>query len=147
MATHHSVRRRICAPIEVVWQTLTDVERMPEWTSSMSHVHYVEGQEIREGARVRIKQARLPRATWTVGRVVPQRSFTWSSTSGGVTTTGDHVLSPRADAHETEVALSIRHEGRGSRLVGALTSMLTRRYLTWEIDGLATRSEARAREL
>ena len=58
----------IAAPADVVWQTLTDVERWPTWTSSMSRVTPLDPGPLAIGHRVKIKQPSLPTAVWTVDR-------------------------------------------------------------------------------
>jgi uncharacterized protein YndB with AHSA1/START domain len=67
----------IDAPPEAVWAVLADVERWPEWTKSMQHVEFVAGAGLKRGAKVRIKQPRLPVMVWEVIEVEPNRVFTW----------------------------------------------------------------------
>ncbi len=72
----------------------------------------------------------------------PSRTVTvnWSSTSGGVTTEGSHLITP-VDGGGARVELAIEHAGLLAPVVGWLTASLTRRYLRMEADGLKQRSE------
>lgn len=62
----YQVSTTIEAPMELAWSVLTDVERMPEWTTSMRSVRLLDGEALRRASRVHIKQPRLRAATWTV---------------------------------------------------------------------------------
>ncbi|WP_454042176.1 SRPBCC family protein [Cellulosimicrobium sp. Marseille-Q8652] len=144
MTTRHSARRSVDAPLATVWDVLTDVERMPTWTPSMTSVHLLDGDRLAEGVTVEIRQPRLPTMVWTVDEVVPRERFGWSTTRGGVVTRADHRLAPRADGRSTDVWFEIHQTGRLARLVGALTMRRTARYVDLEIDGLREASEAAA---
>jgi len=125
---------------ERIWQVLTDVERWPEWTSSMRRVERLDDGPFGLGSTVRIEQPRLRPAVWLVTELTPETSFTWKSTTGGVTTAGEHRLTGEGD-NRTRVELSIRHRGALAPLVGLLTWPITRRYLRSEAAGLKRRCE------
>jgi uncharacterized protein YndB with AHSA1/START domain len=131
----------IDAPPETVWAVLADVERWPEWTRSMEHVEFVEGAGLKRGAKVRIKQPRLPVMTWEVIEVEPHRVFTWQAKSGGMTSVGDHRLSVTSP-ERTTAELSIRQTGALAPIIGLFTSGMVRRYVQMEADGLKRRSES-----
>ncbi len=61
---NHEVRIRINASPDVVWETLADVERWPEWTRSVRSVELLDGT-LADGHRVRIRQPKLPSLAWT----------------------------------------------------------------------------------
>jgi uncharacterized membrane protein len=130
----------IDAPPEKVWGVLTDLERWPEWTKSIRQIAVVDGSPLTPGAKIRIKQPRLPAAVWEVTELEPDRVFTWKATSGGVTTVGDHRLSI-SPAKRVVADLSIRQTGMLAWLVGLFTSSLSRRYVEMEAEGLKHRSE------
>ncbi len=137
-------RQRIEAPVNLVWDTLVDVERMPEWTPSMSSVVALGNGPIGFGSRFAIKQPGMQKMEWVVTDFEPVRRFRWSSTIGGVTTVGDHKLSPKANGEKVDVEFSITQHGRGAALVALLTGRRTRRMVEQELAGLKAVSEAAA---
>jgi uncharacterized protein YndB with AHSA1/START domain len=132
----------IDAPREHIWAVLTDVERWPEWTASMTSVAYVEGDSIAVGSRARIKQPRLPTVVWEVTAVEPGQSFTWQARSVGITTLATHRLTPEPAG--VTVSLGIQQRGALGWLVGLLTAQMTRRYVGMEAEGLKRRCLAAA---
>ena len=130
-------------PIDVVWAVYSDVERWPEWTASVDTSEFVEGNELAVGARVAIKQPKLPKAVWQVTGIEPGRSWTWVAKGPGVRTTAVHTLES-IDARTTRVRMTLEQGGLFGGLVGRLWAKLTREYLATEAAGLKTRSEARA---
>lgn len=133
----YQVATTIEAPIDVVWDVLSDVTRMPEWTSSMRSVRLLGSGALGRTSRVRIKQPWLPASTWSVELFEPPQYFSWRSRTGLVETVGGHRLEDRGDA--TEVTFTIRHSGPGAEMVGLLIGPLTRRYVDLELGGLRTR--------
>src|SRR5262249_50688801 len=129
---------------EHVWAVLTDVERWPEWTASMTSVAYVKGSSIAVGSRARIKQPRLPEVLWEVTEVEPGQSFSWQAGSAGITTLATHRLTPEP-AGGVSVHLGIRQRGPLAWLVGLLTAGMTRRYVGMEAEGLKQRCLATAK--
>lgn len=130
----------IGAAPERIWQVLTDVERWPEWTASVRGAQRLDDGPFALGSTVRLDQPRLRPAIWLVTELTPEASFTWASTSGGVTTAGEHRLTP-TDNGRVRVELGIRHSGVLAPLVGLLTWPLTRKYMRAEADGLKSRCE------
>ncbi|WP_206515616.1 SRPBCC family protein [Georgenia faecalis] len=144
MALRYRTTARIAAPADTVWDVLTDVERMPEWTPSMTRVRLVDEDRLELGTAVEVRQPRMPRMTWIVDELTPGRHFRWSAVSGGTVTHGEHWLAPRPDGRQVDVTLEIRHAGPRARLVGALTMRRTARYVEMEMQGLKAASEAAA---
>ena len=132
----------INAPPERVWAVLVDVEAWPTWTDSMREVKLVDGGELEPGSTVRIRQPKLPPATWRVTQLAPGVSFTWEASYPGVKTIAVHSLTARDEG--TEVTLAVRHSGPLGPVLGALTAGPTRRYVEMEAQGLKRRSEAEA---
>ncbi|HEY2565435.1 MAG TPA: SRPBCC family protein [Acidimicrobiales bacterium] len=132
----------IDAPLETVWGVLTDLERWPEWTKSIQQIAAVSGSPLTPGAKIRIKQPRLPAAVWEVTQLEPDRVLTWKAKSGSVTTVADHRLSI-SPAKKVVADLSIRQTGTLAWLAGLFTSSLSRRYVEMEAEGLKHRSEIR----
>lgn len=132
----------IDAPVDVVWSVFTDVERWPTWARSFTSVELLDGP-MRLGAKVRIRQPRLPTIVWEVTNWEPGRAWTWTTTSPGARTEASHVLV--RSGRGTIAEQSIISSGPIGRAVAFLLRSLTRRYLAIEAAGLKERSEQVAR--
>lgn len=135
-----SISIDIQAPPETVVGVMTDVERWPEWTATVTRVRRLEAGPLRVGSRTAIRQPRLPPATWTVTSIEPGRGFTWITKSPGVTITARHVVEPAPAG--CRATLSLEFSGLFGGLVARLTRGLNERYLTIEANGLKRRSES-----
>jgi uncharacterized membrane protein len=134
----------IDAPASVVWDVFTDVERWPEWTTSVERVVPLDGPELALGNRFEIKQPRLPRVVWEVTAIEPGVSWTWRARSPGNTTFATHEV----ERHDENTRVRQRIEQRGpvGVLVGVMMLRLTKRYLRLEAQGLQARSEEQRRQ-
>jgi uncharacterized membrane protein len=129
------------APVERVWEVFTDVDRWPEWTPSVTSAAVIAGDGVALGARVRIKQPRLPEMTWEVTRVEPGSTWTWVSRSPGAVTEAVHHVRALDDS-TTRVEQIIEQTGIVGAVVGRLLRGMTRRYLAMEGAGLKHRCQA-----
>jgi hypothetical protein len=114
---------------------LTDIERWPESTASVTEVRRLDSGPLRRGSRARVKQPKLPVLVWTVTELEPLSQFTWSTTTPEVTTIARHVLTP-GPASGVTATLSIERTGLLAWLTDLFYAGMTRRYLTMEIEGL-----------
>jgi uncharacterized membrane protein len=130
----------IDAPIEVVWDVFTAVAQWPEMTASVKRVEGADGPELAVGRTFRIKQPGLPRVSWKVTELTPERSWTWVSKTPGNTTAASHELSALDDGR-TLVRQWIDQRGPGGWLVGHLLRRKTERFLQMEGEGLKALSE------
>jgi len=131
----------VAAPAQQVFDVWADVERWPEWTSSVTSVQRLDEGPLRVGSRARVRQPRLPPAVWEVTELVPGETFTWVARGPGIRTTGRHSVAPAADAAGVTVVAVLEQAGPLSPLVGRLTRGLTERYLQTEARGLRNRCE------
>lgn len=129
------------APVERVWQVLTDIDRWSEWTDSVTSARRLDEGPLQPGSRAELAQPRVPKGFWTVTEVQPGRSFDWEQTGPGVRTTARHRLEPLPDGG-TRVHLAVEQAGWLGNLVGRLYRRLTDRYLAMESAGLKARSES-----
>jgi uncharacterized membrane protein len=122
-----------------VWQVMSDVERWPEWTASISRVRLYTGSPLEVGSRAIVKQPRFPAAQWLVTEVEQDRGFVWVSIGPGLTVTARHEIEPMAEG--SRVTLSLEYAGILSGLLLWLTRGITVRYVDLEAEGLKRRAE------
>ena len=138
-----SVTTPVDAPPEQVWRLFTDVERWPEMTKSVREVRRTDSGPLQVGSEVIVKQPRLRRARWRVTELKPGHSFTWTTTSGGVSGDGGHIV--EAHGQGSKITLTLRVHGPLARLVYPFIGRLSLRYITMEMEGFRRTAEAHAR--
>lgn len=134
----HSVD--VDAPPSRVWSVISDAERWPEWTPTVTRVERVHGDGLALGNKVRIEQPKLPAAVYTITALEPGKSFTWTTGSWFARGVANHVVEPRGSG--SRVTLSVIFSGLIGGLAGKMYAELTREYLALEAAGLKKRSEA-----
>ena len=142
-----SITTEVDAPPEVVFGVLSEVERWPEWTPTVTRVERLgdTGESLALGGRLRIVQPKVPPAEWTVTALEPGRGFRLVSRAPGATVEANHWAEPAGPGHRSRVTLSVTFAGLLGRAVGWMTRGLNERYLASEAAGLKRRSEERAR--
>ncbi|MGE2691369.1 SRPBCC family protein [Mycolicibacterium pulveris] len=130
----------IDAPAHVVWEVFSDVERWPEWTSSVARLTALDGPQLAVGRRYELKQPRMPKLIWVVTELSPGSAWSWEQRSPGGLTVARHDVTPISD-HRTRVRQQIDQRGPVGVAVGVLMRRMTKRYLDLEAMGLKTRSE------
>lgn len=133
----------IDASPERVWAVMSDVERWPEWTDTVTAVTRLDADSLGLGSRVRVEQPKLPPTEYVVTEFDPGEGFTWVATGPGVRTTARHRIEPLGGSG-SRVRLSVEQSGPVGRVMGRLFfTRLTDRYLATEAAGLKARSEGR----
>jgi uncharacterized membrane protein len=123
------------------WPVLSDLPNWPAWCPTVRSVVAVDpSREPGVGAAYRVRQPKLPAATWTITSWRPGEGFTWESAAPGVHSTGVHDLVRIADG--TRIELELRWRGPLRRLLRLLYGRLTRRYVAAEAAALATHLES-----
>jgi hypothetical protein len=130
----------IDAASEKVFAILCDVERWPDWTSTMISVRRVESGAFAVGSTARVRQPRLRPAVWLVTQFEHNRNFTWDTRSPGLRMTAGHSIEPHGTG--TRVVLSFELSGFIAPLVSRLYGGLIERYINTESQGLKKRSES-----
>jgi uncharacterized membrane protein len=132
-----SITVDVPASPERVWQVMSDVERWPQWTASISSVR-LRAPALAVGARAWIKQPSFPPALWTVTSLAPGHGFAWVNSAPGVRVLASHRIEPTHTG--SRVTLSLEYSGMLGGLLARLTRSITERYLRLEADGLAAES-------
>ena len=127
---------------DAIWPVMLDVERWPEWTSSISKLERLDPGPFGLGSRVRIRQPKLKAMTWRVSEFEPGRFFTWETRSPGVYTTGRHEIRPTDSG--SIVTLTVIQTGWLALLIAPFFAALTQRYVQIEAQGLKKRCEEMA---
>ncbi|HEX7309516.1 SRPBCC family protein [Lentzea sp.] len=130
----------IAAPPERVWAVVSDVERWPEHIPTVDEAERLDQGPLRVGSRTRLKQPRLAESVLTVTELTDGTSFTWVSTSSGVTVTAGHVVEPHAEG--SRLTLTLTMTGVLSWLGWVMARSLIRRYV--ETEGASIKKVAEA---
>ena len=132
----------IAAPPERVWDVVVDVERWPERIPTVDSVERLDAGPLAVGSRTRLEQPRLPTAVWTVTELTEGSSYTWESSSPGVTVTASHVVEPHPDGSRLTLAVAV--SGPISGIGWLMTRSLTKRYVETEAASIKTAAETSA---
>jgi uncharacterized membrane protein len=132
----------IDAPPQRVFAVLHDVERWPEWTSTMTSVRRLDQGPFAIGSSARVRQPKLLPAVWRVTELENERCFTWVTSTPGLRMKAVHRIEPRGNGSRVE--LSFELSGLISPIVSRLYGGMIERYIATESQGLKLRSEAAA---
>jgi uncharacterized membrane protein len=138
--TAFSVAVNINAPPQRVLAVLCDVERWPEWTSTVTHVQRLDRGPFAVGSSARILQPKLRPAVWQVTELDENRSFTWVTRAAGVRMTAGHFV--EAQGGGSRAALSFEISGLLGPIVSRVYRGLIQQYVATEAQGLKRRSES-----
>jgi len=130
----------IDAPPARVWEVLVDVEQWPQWSPTMTKIERLDSGTFRTGSICRIKQPRLPEATWRVTSLTPEQSFTWTCRNRGVTMVARHLIAVSGNGG-TRAESHFEQTGPLGWFARLAFSKLTRGYLEAESQGLKKRCE------
>ena len=138
--TLFQIETEINASAELVWATMRDVERWPEWTPTVTSVRLRTPPPLAVGSRAVIRQPKLPPALWRIVELDDSlRSFTWASSAPGVRVVARHSVVPFGE--RSRVTFSLRFEGLLAGILAFATQKLNNRYLAMEARGLKSRVE------
>lgn len=126
-----------------VWPVLLDVERWPEWTTSVAKVQRMDLGPLTLGSRTRLWQPRLMPAVWCVTSLDETRHiFTWSTRIMGVKVIARHQVDA-VGAH-SRVTLALHYSGILGPFLARFQRDLNWDHLAREGTGLRKRCEAPA---
>jgi Polyketide cyclase / dehydrase and lipid transport len=126
-------------PPKRVWAVVVDVARWSERIPTVDAVERLDAGPLAVGSRTRLQQPRLPTAVWTVTELADGSSYTWESSSPGVTVTAAHVVEPHPDGSRLTLALTV--SGPLSGIGWLLTRSLTKRYVETEAASIKRAAE------
>jgi uncharacterized membrane protein len=138
MITEDSIE--IDAPVQLVWEVFSDVERWPEWTASVTSLVGRDGVDLAVGKRFSIKQPGMGTLVWKVTEVDPGLSWTWVQRAPGALTSARHDVIALPDGR-TQVRQQLDQRGVLGELVARLMVNKTKRFLQLEARGLKSRAE------
>lgn len=132
----HEVATRVDATADVVWQTISVVEKWPEWTPTMESVRWQDKGELAVGSTAEVRQPKQPVRRWTVTELTPGRAFTWITNGGpGVRFTADHEVTTDADG-QVVATLAFTVSGLLAPVVALLGGRTIRRMVDTEARSL-----------
>jgi uncharacterized membrane protein len=129
------------APLERVWEVLSDLEAWPQRIETVDTVELLTPLPITKGSRVRLKQPKLPEGTWDITVWNAPSYFEWTQKTGGTTSVAGH----RIDAlGEGRARLTLTLEMRGLLIPIMLLFYrdLTNRYMNLEAEGMKRAAES-----
>jgi hypothetical protein len=132
----------IDAPPQRVFQILCDVERWPEWTSSMQSVQRLDVGSFVVGCQARVVQPKLRPSVWKVTAMDAERNFTWVTETAGLRLQAGHAI--ESEGSGCRVTLSFQMSGFLSPIIGLFYRELIAEYVSTEAQGLKLRSERMA---
>ena len=138
----HEATTTIDAPADLVWRTVKDVEKWPEWTPTMLEVR-LRGDDLRAGSVASVRQPKQPVRTWTVTALNEGRSFTWASAGRWLRMSADHVVTE--ENGRTTVLLTFALSGPMARLANLLAGRFIRQAITTEAASLKAWCERTSR--
>ena len=138
-----SITTDIDASTDLVFAVLTDIERWPDWTPTVTRVEILDrtAPPLAIGSRIRVVQPKVPPAEWTVTALEPGRGFRMMSRSPGATVVANHWAEPLGDGQRSRVTLSVTFSGWLGQIIARMMRGLNERYLAQEAAGLKRRSE------
>lgn len=136
----HRATVLIGAPATLVWTIVSEVEKWPSWTPTMTAVTGRTVHFLELNAEFDVRQPGLRPSTMKVTQLEHGRSFAWSSTSLGMVTTADHVLRSVDDAF-TEVELVFTLSGPLAGVAWAMFGRKIRSFVDTEAASLTVACE------
>ena len=130
------------ATVEQAWSVLTDIERWPEWTASVTSAELVDPGPPLVGTRARVHQPKLSPAVYTITEWHPPHRFVWVARRPGLRTIAGHEVIRRGGA--CSVLLTVNFAGLLGSVAALAGGKLTREYMGLEANGLKARCEAGA---
>jgi uncharacterized membrane protein len=134
-----SIAVDVKASRDEILAVLFDVERWPEWTSTMTSVRRLDEGALARGSAARVRQPKLPSGIWRVVELDPARGFAWATQSPGLRLEAGHWA--ETSAAGSRVTLTLAFSGLLGALAARFYGALSQRYMAIEAEGLRKRCE------
>ena len=131
----------IDAPQQRVWEVLSDLEAWPERIETVDAVEVLTPSPIGRGARVRLKQPKLPEGTWDVTAWDAPSYFEWTQKTGGTTSVAGHRVEALGEGR-ARLTLTLDMRGFLMPIIALFYKGLTNRYMNLEAEGMKRAAEA-----
>ncbi len=131
----------ISAPQQRVWDVLSDLEAWPQRIETVDLVELLTPAPIGEGSRVRLRQPKLPEATWDITVWDAPSYFEWTQKASGITNVAGHRVEALGEGR-ARLTLTLDMRGFLIPVVGRLYRGLTDRYMGLEADGTKRAAES-----
>lgn len=132
----HEVTLSVAAPPEVVWRTIAELERWPEWTPTVTAIDASNADGLRVGDTAKVVQPGQRDRLWTVTEVTEGESFVWEATDpGGLRLRAGHAAKATAN-DSTVVELYFSVTGPMAWLAGMFAGRTIRRAVETEARSL-----------
>jgi uncharacterized membrane protein len=131
----------IDAPQQRVWDVLSDLEAWPQRIETVDIVELLTPAPITKGSRVRLKQPKLPEATWDVTAWDGLTYFEWTQKSGGTTSVAGHRVESLGEGR-ARLTLTLDMHGLLIPIMALFYKQLTMRYMNLEAEGMKRAAES-----
>ena len=123
-----------------VWDVLSDLEAWPQRIETVDTVELLTPAPLGKGSRVRLKQPKLPEATWDITVWDAPSYFEWTQKEGGTTIVAGHRVEALGEGR-ARLTLTIDMRGLLVPILGRFYKGLTNDYMNLEAEGMKRGAE------
>ena len=131
----------IDAPQQRVWDVLSALEAWPERIETVDTVELLTPAPLSKGSRVRLKQPKLPEATWDITVWDAPSYFEWTQKATGTTTVAGHRVEALGE-DRSRLTLTLDMRGLLIPIMALFYRKLTNDYMNLEAEGMKRAAES-----
>ena len=131
----------IDAPQQRVWAVVSALEAWPQRIETVDSVELLTPAPITSGSRVRVKQPKLPEATWDITVWDAPSYFEWTQNTGVTTNVAGHRVEALGEGR-ARLTLTLDMRGFLAPIIGLFYKGLTNRYMNLEAEGMKRAAES-----
>ncbi|MEQ1519160.1 MAG: SRPBCC family protein [Usitatibacteraceae bacterium] len=132
----------IDAPLARVWETIIDIERWPEWTTTVSDAKVRGGGKLQADSAVTVHRPKFPTAVWHVTAFEPEKFLELRTGLPGMRIVASRTLVPRGAG--CTLTLTLAFKGMFAGMFKERTRERSNRYLTVVTAAIKRRCESAA---